>query len=231
MAGLLVLQHLEQEEPYGIADASRDAGLDVVVHRTDLAGAPPAVDPFAGVVVMGGPMSAARDDGFPTRSAEIELLEAALQGGKPVLGVCLGAQLLAVAGGGRVFRDGPLEIGWGEVDLHAASGTDPLFGASASPLPVLHWHGETFTLPEGAVLLASSGLYPNQAFRLGENAWGLQFHVEITRSAVESFAAAFPEEAALAPGLLVDADPRPDRVSAAGRPVLDRFAALVAAAG
>lgn len=176
-------------------------------------------------------MSAARDDGFPTRSAEIELLEAALAADQPVLGVCLGAQLLAVAGGGRVFRDGPIEIGWGEVDLQAASGTDPLFGPSPSPLPVLHWHGETFTLPEGAVLLASSSLYANQAFRLGESAWGLQFHVEITRSAVESFAAAFPEEAVLAPGLLADADPRSDRVSAAGRPILDRFAALVAAAG
>jgi GMP synthase-like glutamine amidotransferase len=146
-------------------------------------------------------MSATSDDGYPTRRAELALLERALHQSIPTLGVCLGAQLLALAAGGTVHVGDGSEIGWGPVELLPAAATDALFSGLASGLDVLHWHGDTYTLPPTATPLARSARYP-QAFRVGDVAWGLQFHLEVDATAVATFAAAFPDDAALAPGLL-----------------------------
>jgi GMP synthase-like glutamine amidotransferase len=226
----LVVQHLEPEGPVLIADALRAAGVDVIVVRTDRGEAVPAdVDGLAGLVVMGGPMSARSDDGFPSRRAEIALLRAALDAGIPTLGVCLGSQLLATAGGGSVEAGDGLEVGWGTVALADGTATDPLLAGIRGAVPVLHWHGETFTLPPEAVLLASSDRYPHQAFRLGPAAWGLQFHLEVDAAAVGRFVEAFGSEADDPAAIVADTPEWLARSTEVQATVLGRFAHLVAA--
>lgn len=197
MPRCLVVQHVEPESAYAISDALTSAGVSVDTRRVFGGDSLPAgLSGFDGLVVMGGPMSATSDDGFSTRRAEIELVEEALDREVLTLGICLGAQLLALAAGGAVFGGmaGP-EIGWGAVDLTAGATADPLMERLPSRLTVLHWHNDTFDLPKGAVHLASSPRYPNQAFRVGARAWGLQFHMEVDHRAVTAFLDAFGGEA------------------------------------
>ena len=141
-------------------------------------------------------MSAIDDHGFPTRTREVALLAQSLDRGTITLGICLGAQLLAVAAGSPVFvgHAGP-EIGWGPVELMPEAASDPLLATVPSGLTVLHWHGDTFDLPLGATHLAASRTYANQAFRAGERAWGFQFHLEVDQRAVTGFVDAFGDEA------------------------------------
>jgi GMP synthase-like glutamine amidotransferase len=235
MARCLVVQHVEPEGPYGIADALRARG--VRVDTCALFGGdtlPGDLSGFDALVVMGGPLSAAGDEGFPTRRGELRLLQEALSRRLPTLGVCLGAQLLAAAAGApvRAGRAGA-EIGWMPVLLSAGASDDPLLGGVGSPLVVLHWHGDTFELPAGARHLARSERYPNQAFRLGPCAWGLQFHLEVDGAAVAAFLAAFGAEAAAAgvpPESVAAATPESlERLASARGTVLGRFAAVVGA--
>ncbi len=193
----LVIQHVEPERAFAIEDALEDAGVAVEIRRTFAGDAVPIdVSGLDGLVIMGGPMSANSDDGFPTRTRELALIADALAGGLPIMGVCLGAQLLALAAGGSVSpgATGP-EIGWGGVELSGSCPTDLLFADLPSPLGVLQWHGDTFTLPPGSRLLASNATYANQAFRVGPAAWGLQFHIEVDADAVEGFLDAFGADA------------------------------------
>jgi len=235
MATALVLQHLEPEGPGLIGVVLRNAGVEVRIHRSDLDGEPSsdALDAADAVVVMGGTMDAHRDEGFPTRQAELALLRTAVEREVPVLGICLGAQLLAIAGGGTCFPGphGP-EVGWAPVRLSADAGGDPLLGRVEEPFVALHWHGDTFDLPPGAVHLASSDVYPNQAFRLGPAAWGLQFHLEADRSVVDAFASsalADGEDPAVVEPIVAEADARLAALAPVCDVVLGRFAALVAA--
>jgi len=193
----LVVQHVEPEGPYAIADELAAAGVMVGVRRV-FAGDPLPADMagLAGLVVMGGPMSASRDDGFPTRRAELELLADAMARGVPTIGVCLGAQLLALAGGGTVFPGtAGAEVGWDSIELTEQAMDDPLLAGLPNRLVVLHWHGDTFDLPPGSIHLAASSRYPGQAFRMGPRAWGLQFHLEVDDRAVAAFLDAFGEDA------------------------------------
>jgi GMP synthase-like glutamine amidotransferase len=230
----LVIQHLPPEGPYLIAGALENEGIAAELCRVFAGDQPPAsLDGYNGLVVMGGPMSAASDDGFPTRPAEIHLLEDALERGVPALGVCLGAQLLAIAAGGKVYpgADGP-EIGWAPVSLMVEeTERDPLFRDLPSELTVLHWHGDTFDLPPGATHLASNKTYPNQAFRAGPRAWGLQFHLEVDSPAVDAFLDAFGSEAVGCGVPPADIRARTGSAVAELAParskLLDRFAALI----
>ena len=197
MPRCVIVQHLEPEGPYAIGDALEARGIVVDLRRVHAGDQVPGdAEGLAGLVVMGGPMSAASDADFPTRRAEIGLLGDAVARGVPTLGVCLGAQLLAAAAGGtvRVGEVGP-EIGWGPVDLVGPASADPLLAGTSDRLTVLHWHGDTFDLPPGAHRLATNGRYENQAFRVDPSAWGLQFHLEVTADAVAAFIAEFGEEA------------------------------------
>jgi GMP synthase-like glutamine amidotransferase len=233
MTSCLVVQHLAPESAWAIGDALANAGIIVDVRRADLGDPiPTSVADHDGLVVMGGPMSATSDDGFVTRRAELALLSDAVTSGRPTLGVCLGAQLLTLAAGGRVRtgENGP-EVGWAPVELSTAAGTDPLVAGLPRHIDVLHWHGDTYEQPTGAVHLASSERYRNQAFRVGEAAWGLQFHLEVTTEAVDAFVDAFAEEAGCAPGgaaVLRRATPRRlEQLRPWQELVFDRFAALV----
>jgi GMP synthase (glutamine-hydrolysing) len=150
-------------------------------------------------VVMGGPMGAFDDLDHPHLPAERELIAECASRDIPVLGVCLGAQLLAASLGGRVYRGPTLEVGLGTVQLTEDGRRDPVLGPAGPELAVLHWHQDTFELPDGATLLASSAQYCHQAFRVGM-AYGLQFHVEIDGAALEQAAPHLPPGIVIEPG-------------------------------
>src|SRR5580704_10687212 len=181
----LLVQHVAFEGPGAIASVLIDAGTDLTVLRIDRGDAipsPEAVGDVAGLVVMGGPMSV--HDDAPWLVDERALLRQAVEAGRPVLGVSLGAQQLAAALGAEVTVGPTPEYGIGEVHLTPEANSDPVFGPAPTPLPCVHWHGDTFGLPESAVRLAGNAAYENQAFRVGDRAYGLQFHVEVTASLV-----------------------------------------------
>ncbi|HXZ62242.1 MAG TPA: type 1 glutamine amidotransferase [Acidimicrobiales bacterium] len=215
-----MIQHVAHEGPGAIAEAVADAGglLEVVrVDEGEAVPSPAAVADMAGLAVMGGPMGVHDDEGW--LSDERALLRRAVEAGLPVLGVCLGAQQLAAALGAEVWTGPAPECGVGEVHLTAAAVHDPVFGPAPTPLPCVHWHTDTFSLPEGAVRLAGTEAYENQAFRVGERAYGLQFHVEVTASLVAHWGAHLP------PGVFVRASDVA-HVSRAGGALLRRFVAL-----
>jgi GMP synthase (glutamine-hydrolysing) len=130
------------------------------------------------LILMGGPMSA--NDAEPWVRNELAGIETCLSCSRPVLGICLGAQVLAKALGARVYRNRVKEIGWFPIDWTDSAAGDRLFADFRSPETVFHWHGETFDLPAEAVWLARSERCMHQAFRYGENSYGLQFHIEVT---------------------------------------------------
>jgi GMP synthase-like glutamine amidotransferase len=174
-----IVQHVPWEGPGSIATEARARGLTVESYRMDLQPRLPASDDVEGLIVMGGPMGVYEAERYPFLQDEMKLIAEIVRRGQPVLGVCLGAQLLAGALGARVYPGPAQEIGFSTVELTANARQDPIFGALADPLPVFHWHGDTFDLPDGAVLLAKNANYGRQAFRVGKNAYGLQFHVEL----------------------------------------------------
>jgi GMP synthase-like glutamine amidotransferase len=150
-------------------------------------GEPLELDGYHGVIVMGGPQSA--NDSLPGLLAELKLIEQAVVREVPVLGICLGAQLIAKALGARVYRNPEKEIGWAGVYFTAAAEGDHVFGGIASPANLFHWHGETFDLPGGAEWLAYSDKCRHQAFRFGRNVYGVQFHPEITPEMIVDWSA------------------------------------------
>lgn len=181
---ILVVQQLEIEPPEMIGEVIRERGIEI---ETVLAGRDPIPDSpneYGGIVVMGGPMSA-NDAHLPYIREEIRLLEQAIAGDIPVLGVCLGAQLLAKAAGAAIEPAEARELGWYRLTPTPEATADPLFTRLPEQgLTVFQWHGETFTLPEGATLLASCENVPHQAFRIGSSQYGLQFHVEIAEETI-----------------------------------------------
>ena len=174
-----VFTHVAYEGPAAIADVAAERGIFVRTHRLGDGDPLPALDTIRKLVVMGGPMAALDDVAHPFLAEERRLLADAVDHDVPVLGVCLGAQLLAAALGARVYRGPDAEIGAGTVELTSEANNDPVLGAiDSKTLAAFHWHGDTFDLPASAVRLASSERYENQAFRVG-TAYGFQFHIEL----------------------------------------------------
>jgi len=175
------------------------AYADPVAYRHAVTGHIEAED-FAGLVLLGGPMAVYEHAEIECLDDSLRLVRAALRAGLPILGICLGSQLLAWALGGQVRPGRTMglrkEIGWFPVRLTQRGVVDPVFHGFDQDRPVFHWHGDTFALPEGAWLLASSDLYPNQAFRWGRWTYGLQFHVEVTPEMVAAFVEAYADELA-----------------------------------
>jgi GMP synthase-like glutamine amidotransferase len=188
----LVVQHSAGDGIARLGDWLGEAGLLLDVLRPfEGRAVPESPAGYAAVIVLGGSMAAWEDEAAPWLPATRDLLRAASAGGAPVLGICLGAQLLAAALGGRVDRgEADPEIGPGLVAKRDLAAADPLFRPVPFTPDVLQWHWDQIsTLPPGATLLASSPRYPHQAFRVGERAWGLQFHVETTPEMVRRWAA------------------------------------------
>ncbi len=139
------------------------------------------------LIILGGPISVNDAAMFPFIETEINLLKQRIAADRPTLGICLGAQLIASALGVNVYPGKEKEIGWYDLSLTTAGEQSALRYLNAEHCSMLHWHGETFDLPDGAVLLASSERYPNQAFSYGKNTLALQFHPEITQHSMEKW--------------------------------------------
>lgn len=181
---LLAIQHVPWEGPHRILDACGALQVHTV---KPLAGQPlPGHDEVAGAVVMGGPMNVDEVERFPALAAEREWLAEAVRQELPLLGICLGAQLLARALGAEVRAGEGPEIGFAPVEVGDPG--DPVLGDLAPSTEVLHWHGDVFDLPAGAQSLASSAQTEHQAFRAG-NAWGVLFHPEADFALVEAWLA------------------------------------------
>jgi GMP synthase (glutamine-hydrolysing) len=197
MKRALVLTHVAHEGPGRVTNALERAGLVPDVRRLYAGDAlPQSLEEHSVLVVMGGPMGVS-DVGsarYPFLAPELELLEGAVRKELPVLGMCLGAQLLAAAAGARVYPNvtgnppkPTREVGWGAVHFVRTPEQEPVLAGLDAAETVLHWHGDTFDLPPGATLLASTLLCENQMYRLGRRQFGLQFHVELRDSDVSAW--------------------------------------------
>jgi GMP synthase (glutamine-hydrolysing) len=186
MSRILVFQHVAAE-PLGTLDPLiRRRGHRVkFVNFERQPEAKPRIDRYKGLIVLGGPMNVEDRDRRPHLQTEIDVIREALAQNKPVLGICLGAQLLAHALGGEVWRNPVSEIGWYDLATTEAGRNDPVFVPLGEAAPVFQWHGYTFSIPAGAAHLASTATCANQAFRHGENAYGFQFHLEMDKPLIE----------------------------------------------
>jgi GMP synthase (glutamine-hydrolysing) len=188
MKPVVAFRHVPRE-PLGTIDAAlRRAGLEF--HYIDLdAKSPERFDPreVSGLVVLGGPMNVDEGDQYPFLKREIGWIAATIEREVPVLGICLGSQLMAAALGARVWHSPVKEIGWYEIELTEAARHDTLLKHLRPRETVFQWHGDTFDLPTGATALARSEVCGNQAFRFGSSAWALQFHLEVTTEIIEAW--------------------------------------------
>ena len=178
---ILVLQHAGCEPPGAYEDELLECGVPFVRVRLDEREELPDWRAFAGIVAMGGSMSVHDEHLHPWLGPEKRLIAEAVRAGTPYWGVCLGAQLLAASLGARVAPGAGPELGVLPVRLTAAAATDPVFAACPQAFTTLQWHGDTYELPPGAVQLARSHAYEQQAFVLGR-AYALQFHLEVSHA-------------------------------------------------
>lgn len=195
MPKVWVLQHTPPETLGTIQDALTAVGVTAeYVRAFEGQPVPQNMEDAAGLVVMGGPMGVYEQAQNPYLSDEIRLIEHALKADVPVVGVCLGSQLLASALGADVVPSGQKEIGWHTVTQADGALADPLLAGAPPSFTGFHWHGDIFDLPRDAVALASSEMTAHQAFRYGDKAYGFLFHMEVTAEIIRGMAAAFADE-------------------------------------
>jgi GMP synthase (glutamine-hydrolysing) len=184
MKTVLAIRHMHFEDLGSFEDEFRERGYQVRycdVGVDDLSG----IDPLGPDILaaLGGPIGVYEDDRYPFIGDELRILRQRLDARRPTLGFCLGAQMMASALGARVYPGPQKEIGWAPIALTPEGRNGPL--RHLANVPVLHWHGDTFTLPDGAVRLASTPLTQNQAFAIGRHALALQFHAEVAAKGFE----------------------------------------------
>ncbi len=185
---ILVIEHVPHERLGTLEAGLTKSGCLLRHFGVYDAGAPwPRLDDVQGIIAMGGPMSVYEQAAYPWIAKEFTLLRGALKRRLPILGVCLGGQMLAAALGAKVTQASQKEIGWYPLMREPGADGDPLFAPFGQTETVFQWHGDTFALPKGAVRLASSPLCQEQGFRMGDQAWGLQFHVEVTEAMIRAW--------------------------------------------
>src|SRR5215471_10230649 len=180
MTRALVLQHIRCEPPGLFSGLLNERGVAIETIELDEGGELPDWREVDLVLAMGGPMSVHDEDEHPWLAGEKRWIAAAVRAGVPYLGVCLGAQLLAASLGAPVHTGEVPEVGVLPVAVAAGARGDPVLGGLGDEFLALQWHGDTFGIPAGAVRLAGSEAYPQQAFRFGETAYAIQFHIEVT---------------------------------------------------
>ena len=185
---ILIVKHIDIEGPGTLGDFLKAQGEPFRILELG-AGEKPPVDPnaFKAVVVLGGPMNVDEEDRFTFLKPENDFIQKVLKENIPFLGICLGSQLLAKAAGARVVKSPVKEIGWYHIQLTAEGLKDPLFKGFNCEDPIYHWHGDMFQIPANGQLLASAPGCPHQALKVGKNAYGLQFHVEITDKSIKEW--------------------------------------------
>lgn len=233
---LLVVRNDPTDPPALLGRWWAEKGVDVVEVKADEGETVPTElpDDVDGLVLLGGAMAAWEDDVAPWLPAERALVRGAVEAGRPVLGVCLGGQVMTLACGGEVVRADVAEIGLVEIALTHAAAADPLLSVVPDSAPVGQYHIDTMaTLPEGAVLLASSADCAHQAYRLGDRAWALQFHPEIDTAIMKEWVdddrEAVHERGFDCEAILEDFRAREDEVLTAWRPFAHAFADVVRA--
>jgi GMP synthase-like glutamine amidotransferase len=230
----LIITHLDDGRTGLVSECFAAAGCPTV-GWSPLEPGPPPLRELGAIVSLGGRMSATRVDGDPPLAAEVRLMREALAAQVPILGMCLGAQLLAVAAGGSVRAMGRMYVGWTELTMLPGAGEDPVFGTLETGLRVLKWHEDMIEMPRGAELLGETPVTPGTAlFRIGATAWGSQAHLEVdVPMLIDGWLAdqgdvTDVERAGYELGWFrAESRRRLERQTAAARPVFTRFAELV----
>jgi GMP synthase-like glutamine amidotransferase len=199
MSHIAVLQHFWCENAGALGQALADLSHQPTTIPLHDGAALPTGDAFDAWLIMGGPMNVDDTDKHPYLASERELIRKLIEDDRPVLGVCLGAQLIARATGAHVYAKRPKEIGMFSVELTTDGQADPVFGSLPNPAQVFQWHGDTFDLPDGAVLLASSERFTHQLFRMGRRVYAMQFHLDCTPEIVRNLCHECPGELAALP--------------------------------
>ncbi len=204
---VLIIKHIDIEGPGTLGEFIEENGIPYQVINAYLEDSY-IEEPgdYSAVITLGGPMGVYDDsEVYPFLGWEDAFLKRTIREDVPALGICLGAQLLARAAGARITKAPSKEIGWSSVSLTEDGRADPLFRELPPEITVFQWHGDTFEIPEGGKRLAASGVCPNQAFRVGSRAYGLQFHLEVTAPMVNQWIDSYKEELDSLKGIV---DPR-----------------------
>ncbi len=188
---VLIIKNIPAEGPGTIEDCLKKKGIPYRILEFSRGEEVSGTGEYSHLIVMGGPMAVYEMDKYPYLRKEAELIRNFIESGKAVFGVCLGAQMIAHALGAGVYPGGTEEVGWYKVDMTPEGMKDPAFSSlsvdNAPAAEVFQWHGDTFDLPRDAVRIASSEIYPNQAFRYGSSVYALQFHIEVTPAVIKEW--------------------------------------------
>jgi len=191
---VLIIKHVAIEGPGLIEDCLKGERIPYQIINLESGIHLPKLDDFSAVVILGGPMNVYEEDRYPFLREEDNFIKESIQRGKNVLGICLGAQLIAKALGAKVTKALVKEIGWFDISLTGEGLHDPLFSRLPETFSVFQWHEDTFNIPSAGRLIATSNPVPHQAFRYGENAHGLQFHLEVTEEMIREWMKAYEDE-------------------------------------
>ena len=191
---VLIIKHIDIEGPGLIEYCLKQEKIPYQIVNLEAGSRLPKINDLSHIVILGGPMNVYEEDRYSFLKEEDLFIKEAIQRGKSFLGICLGAQLIAKALGAKVFKAPVKEIGWYDVSLTRIGSIDPFFSRLPKTFSVFQWHGDTFEIPHSAILIATSSLVPHQAFRYGDNAYGLQFHLEVTQDIIREWMETYEEE-------------------------------------
>ncbi len=190
----LIIKHVDIEGPGLIEYCLRQEKISYQILDLKPGVHLPKLDDLTHIVILGGPMNVYEEDRYPFLRDEDLFIKEAIQRGKRILGICLGAQLIAKALGAKVSKAPVKEIGWHDVSLTRIGSYDLFFSKLPKTFPVFQWHEDTFEVPKAGKLIVTSTLVPHQAFRYAENVYGLQFHLEVTKEMIQDWMKGYDEE-------------------------------------
>jgi len=191
---VLIVKHVDSEGPGSIEIHLEKEKVPYQILNLERSNHFPKLDDLTHIILLGGPMNVYEEDQYPFLRQEDLFIKEAIQRGKRILGICLGAQLIAKALRAKVYKAPVKEIGWYDLSLTEEGRADPLFSRFPKTFSAFQWHGDTFDLPNAGKRIVTSSPVPNQAFRYGENAYGLQFHLEVTEEMIEQWMKEYDEE-------------------------------------